>query len=250
MCVLFTVHTTNLAYDFQPDIGEMYKLSLKYWSKRCIKKFWTYSPQIRNNLFVAFASKSNQAYINSYSHAMFMLCLCSCNPSSRLPNLARLLCTPPLMIKTPLTPTSLNPTPVARLCATGAGLRAASLYVWPLPRNICRTSWVRQTNWGLGMSYAAYTAYAVYQSIHLVYTALSACWFMKERLSSTMQQMAHFMGHKTRWGDGDCMDYHVREKQTVRYCHRDGKTSSPNLAKSRRAGASMRRSASIVMGKS
>lgn len=99
---------------------------------------------------------------------------------------------------------------MARFCATGAGQWAASLYVWPLSRNKCRTSWVRQTNWGLGMSYVAYMAYAVYQSIHLVYTALSACWFMKEKLSSTMQQMAHFMGHKAR-GDGDCMDYHVSE---------------------------------------
>lgn len=72
------------------------------------------------------------------------------------------------------------------------------------------------------MSYVAYTAYAVYQSIHLVYTALSACWFMKEKLSSTMQQMAHFMGHKTS-AEGGCMDYHVRENQ-------DGNTPSPNLA--------------------
>lgn len=68
---------------------------------------------------------------------------------------------------------------------------------------------VRQTNWGLGMSYAAYTPHTVYQSIHLVYTVLSPCWFIKEKLSSTMQQMAHFMGHKTR-RDGDCMCYHVR----------------------------------------
>ncbi len=179
------------------QIREMYKLELKYWSKYCIKKFWTYSSQIRNRLSLALIS--DQAYINSYSHAMFMLCLGSRNPFVNLPNLARLSCTPPLMIKTPSTP-SLNTTPVARICATGAGQRAASLYVWPHSWNNCRTSWVRQTNWGLGMSYAAYTPYAVYQSIHLVYTALSVCWFMKEKLSSTVQQMAHFMGHKTRGG--------------------------------------------------
>lgn len=205
---------------------EMYKLSLKH----CIKKFGTFSPHILNSL-------SPHAYVNFYSHAMF-------HASSRLlfipPRLAQLSCTPPLMIKSPSShiPISLNPTPVARLCATGAGQRAASLYVWPHSRNKCRTSWVRQTNWGLGMSYVAYTAYAVYQSIHLVYTALSACWFMKEMLSSTMQQMAHFMGHKTS-ADGDCMDYHVRENQ-------DGNTPSPTLAKSRCTGSSMGRSAHIV----
>ncbi len=97
-------------------------------------------------------------------------------------------------------PTSSNPTPEARFCATGAGHRVANLYVWPHSRIKCRTSWVKQTNWGLGMSYARYTAYAMYQSIHLVYTALSACWFMNKKFSSTMQQMAHFMGHKTRRG--------------------------------------------------
>ena len=45
-----------------------------------------------------------------------------------------------------------------------------------------------------------YTANVVYQSAHLVYTALSEYGFMKEKSSSTMQQMAHLMGHKAGGG--------------------------------------------------
>lgn len=54
-----------------------------------------------------------------------MLHLGSCNPLYNLPYLARLSCTIPfLMEKNPTIdsiPISLNTTPVAKLCATGAG---------------------------------------------------------------------------------------------------------------------------------
>lgn len=107
----------------------------------------------------------------------------------------------------------LNTTHKARFVQWVLGSKQPSLHVWPHSWNNCRTSWVRQTNRGLRMSYTAHAvAYAAYQSIHLVYKALSVRWFMKAKLSSTMQRMAHFMGHKTR-GDGDCMDYHVRENK-------------------------------------
>ena len=109
---------------------------------------------------------------------------------------------------------------MARLCATVAGQWASQpflfffFYIWPHSRNNCRTSWVRQTNWGLGMSYAACAAYAAHQSIHLVCTSPVSMLIYERRrcLSSTMQQMAHFMGHKTS-GDGGCMGYHVGENK-------------------------------------
>lgn len=84
-----------------------------------------------------------------------------------------------------------------------------------------------KANWGSGVSDVAYTAY---QSVHLVYTALSEYWFMKEKLSSTMQQMAHFMGHKTKGrGGGEGWRLHelqCKTNQRVRRSHRRGKTSS------------------------
>lgn len=105
-CVLFTVHTTNLAYDFQPDKGEMYKLSLKILIKTLHKKVLDrFFPNLKQS-FTSSRLESVQAYITSYSHAMLMLFLGSCNPLFYLPNLAKLSCTPPFFNDKNTVPTS------------------------------------------------------------------------------------------------------------------------------------------------
>ena len=93
----FTVHTTNPSYDFQPDIGEMCKLSLKYWLKHCINiSHHEMKPSLRQLL--------QSCDVHALSHRLLI-------PFVYLPNLARLSCTPPLTIKTPLTPSRPPQTP-------------------------------------------------------------------------------------------------------------------------------------------
>lgn len=166
----------------------MYKLSLKILIKMLHKKVLDRSFQILNNPFFFFLALTLQIKL-AFDHLWQS---CNIHACYSLFN----ICVPPLMIRTPSTlfRDFLKPHTTGQALCNGCWPQAVSLYVWPNLRIKCRASWVRRANWGLGMSYVVY---AVYQSVHLVYTALSESWFMKEKLSSTIRQMAHFMGHKT-----------------------------------------------------